>query len=1117
MPAPRHAAPKPAVARAAAPQRPAASPPVVAAIASAPTAQQAFSYASSPVHSPTAAAPPPAANTGPAKAPPIVHDVLRGAGAALEEGTRAAMEERLGHDLSGVRVHTDDQAAASARAVNALAYTVGKSIVFDCGRYAPQQPDGRSLLVHELVHTIQQGGPAVSTGGLLRIDAVDSAAEREADELADAPDAAQTEMRRPASGSTPLAVARRIAGPDDPDKDGYCRYAIKITSTTKSEDLLGILLDKHPELSRGSFWESGHAPAITKAQFANKTVFVRVKVAPSDAEKAALKAKLKALPSEARELLMPDGADAVPPRDHEKILRIAAKFAGLSAEELADYMSKIEFGTGSLTDVEASIDAYIRERDERARERDTREAAKTRLYGLEAVYAKYKVWKAGLPGLDTPGITMRATDILMRPLGFDLLGDPHLLALLDAHGFKTVDEFEQAIENYEKAFETETVRVGLDLLAQYGHVLHEEQKKFSNIDNAARLHADVAESLAASRDAAAEREQAQLDAMLQSPQIEAKKDNVTVVKNTQQRVAPAATKLGTADPLVTEKGFDLGALAGARSPQAVQNIMLAFIADRQGDIARMRDELGKDASIIYKLPQLLEASRRSQGIVDGSIYASILDAKLARVKRDQDLIDALVLVVSVALVIVSGGLGTPAVLAQIGLLALDTYLAIEALDTYNTGDAASHVGFLAEHPGFGWVIFAFVGAGFSIAGAVKAIAKSEKLIKAVTEFNHGGKIVELEEAIKSTDLLPQVQENVAKQARAQIDYDAAIKSLASGALHADPVVGASFAKTLRLVYFGSKRGIASFEGFMLSLKQSNLVSKAGLSAEELTKLKAAFEEARAGASELKSYGKGLGLAEDKVDDVVKQLDEGSTIDDAVAKLDEAAGGTASVAAAVIPTTNKYVRQFLIKFQKVSRSPDSIAALEELYTRTGRRGADLVEAAEFIPVQSRAAAQELRTIIEMNSRSQVKLIEIVPSSNAGRSADLFIHEFGSTTGSRLEIRTITGAKRGKVAVGAGGTKTTTVSQIKAAVLDKALPGGGKESQLVAEMGGRPKGGTLAIHMLNVGSNAATDVKLAMSSLSSRLSGASHLHGVDFYLPKGGLMRFVRSGQSYVLLP
>jgi hypothetical protein len=63
-----------------------------------------------------------------------------------------------GHTFSKVRVHTDSRAAESARAVGALAYTVGDDIVFGSGRYAPETSDGQHLLAHELTHTLQQSG-----------------------------------------------------------------------------------------------------------------------------------------------------------------------------------------------------------------------------------------------------------------------------------------------------------------------------------------------------------------------------------------------------------------------------------------------------------------------------------------------------------------------------------------------------------------------------------------------------------------------------------------------------------------------------------------------------------------------------------------------------------------------------------------------------------------------------------------------------------------------------------------------------------------------------------------------------------------------------------------------
>jgi outer membrane protein OmpA-like peptidoglycan-associated protein len=67
------------------------------------------------------------------------------------------MESRFDHDFTTVRVHTDREAATSARAVNARAYTVGQHIVFGQGQYQPHREPGRRLLAHELTHVVQQG------------------------------------------------------------------------------------------------------------------------------------------------------------------------------------------------------------------------------------------------------------------------------------------------------------------------------------------------------------------------------------------------------------------------------------------------------------------------------------------------------------------------------------------------------------------------------------------------------------------------------------------------------------------------------------------------------------------------------------------------------------------------------------------------------------------------------------------------------------------------------------------------------------------------------------------------------------------------------------------------
>jgi len=95
-------------------------------------------------------------SVGPVAVPPIVHEVLGCSGQPLDPATRAFMEPRFGHDFGNVRVHADQRAAASASAIDALAYSSGESIVFGPGRHRPDTTSGRHLLAHELAHIVQQ-------------------------------------------------------------------------------------------------------------------------------------------------------------------------------------------------------------------------------------------------------------------------------------------------------------------------------------------------------------------------------------------------------------------------------------------------------------------------------------------------------------------------------------------------------------------------------------------------------------------------------------------------------------------------------------------------------------------------------------------------------------------------------------------------------------------------------------------------------------------------------------------------------------------------------------------------------------------------------------------------
>ena len=92
--------------------------------------------------------------------PGSVQRVLDSPGQALEGGARTLMQNRLGHDFSQVKVHTDARAAQSALDMQADAYTLGPHIAFAPGRYQPSSRAGLHLLAHELTHVVQQNPAA---------------------------------------------------------------------------------------------------------------------------------------------------------------------------------------------------------------------------------------------------------------------------------------------------------------------------------------------------------------------------------------------------------------------------------------------------------------------------------------------------------------------------------------------------------------------------------------------------------------------------------------------------------------------------------------------------------------------------------------------------------------------------------------------------------------------------------------------------------------------------------------------------------------------------------------------------------------------------------------------
>jgi hypothetical protein len=87
----------------------------------------------------------------------------QGNGTPMPPTLQREMEDGFGADFSQVNIHQNAQAQQMSSALHAKAFTVGSDIYFNQGQFDPGSNQGKTLLAHELTHTIQQGSSPAAT------------------------------------------------------------------------------------------------------------------------------------------------------------------------------------------------------------------------------------------------------------------------------------------------------------------------------------------------------------------------------------------------------------------------------------------------------------------------------------------------------------------------------------------------------------------------------------------------------------------------------------------------------------------------------------------------------------------------------------------------------------------------------------------------------------------------------------------------------------------------------------------------------------------------------------------------------------------------------------------
>jgi hypothetical protein len=187
--------------------------------------------------------------------PAAVFGVLKSSGHPMDGRTRAAMESVFGHDLRGVRIHSDSVAAASADEVGALAYTVGSNIVLGRGQ-TDRSVSGAEVLAHELAHVFQQRRGASGGGTSLTIDD-NPAREAEADQWARRARKAVAHVPPPRSHATEHRCPRDqgCSAEDLVDHQGHgtttCNQATGAMNVNVTEHCAGDCVARHEAVHVG--------------------------------------------------------------------------------------------------------------------------------------------------------------------------------------------------------------------------------------------------------------------------------------------------------------------------------------------------------------------------------------------------------------------------------------------------------------------------------------------------------------------------------------------------------------------------------------------------------------------------------------------------------------------------------------------------------------------------------------------------------------------------------------------------------------------------------------------------------------------------------------------------
>lgn len=578
--------------------------------------------------------------------------------------------------------------------------------------------------------------------------------------------------------------------------------------------------------------------------------------------------QLHALPDDIKAILFAGGKDApeLTPQDFTRALEIAARLAELSPDERKDYKARVTRGSTSLEALDASITQYLSLRTARAAQEEKKEDAARAVFGQENLFRLYRnleslrrtaSMQSSLSGMDREGLAPEAKDFISERLAET---EREFTAELKRQGYSSEAEFVAAIGAYRTAFQTRAATLVQDVLARYENRLYREETELAQ-----GRAMSIAQRVAASQARAHYREQDESEAQADIVQLGIdpmekgpNKARMHSMAAKARADAAAAGRAGDAEVdkslgelFAGEKGINRRKVA-ALDAEGIRQHLSSVIADRRKDIAEARAAFTSNPERVFKIPELIAATKQLEGVEPGTIYNDIVDDYVDEIRSKSRLKDIGLAILAIALAVLVPGGGWIGAAALVAGTSLSVYQAVSAYNEYVEDTRDYNLGFIQKEPSLIWVTIAVAGAALDLGVAVSAVWKaSSPALKALevplTDFAKTGDKAGLLAKIEAAEGLDKaVKRALAKELEFAAAETEAVEAFAKGNARAaslgalDPALAKS---SFRSLYYGIRRGVTTWARLRADKKLMTLMAEvtgqAGLPRKEL---EAAFDE-----------------------------------------------------------------------------------------------------------------------------------------------------------------------------------------------------------------------------------------------------------------------------------